>query len=60
MGELQGNEPTPILTPAEREALTSMAAIFTQIHRRRINKEARKIQHAHLLVGIRDEGERSA
>lgn len=46
----------PILTPAERVALTSMAAIFTQLHRRRMNKEARKKQHAHLLVGIRDEG----
>lgn len=42
----------PILSPEDRIALTSMAAIFTQLGRRRMNKEARKKQHAHQLVGI--------
>lgn len=55
-GSVGGMMEAPILTPDERKALISMAAIFTQLHRRRMNKDARKKQHAHLLVGIRDEG----
>ena len=55
-GSVGGMMEAPILTPDERKALISMAAIYTQLNRRRMNKEARKKQRAHLLVGIKGEG----